>query len=170
MLHPFRFDTAQSGEASIPSPIRHHPNPSANPIRRLLYSYLKYWSGEGGRRRRSFPLLPFQPFDPPPPQPTALPLLSRGSHLLLEPSPYASLLLPFAKRRGKKKEPGKRKERKEGMSWLERGESFRGRWFLPSLSLSRARSNRVSTRWCSRIGFTVHLVYREERNCTSLSI
>lgn len=160
-----------------PSPEKHpFPPPFATtPTLRQPHSPFTLFLSEILERRR----WPTKALFPPAPFPTLRPTPSSTdrsppSFSRKPPPPRAvPLCLPFASFRQterKKKEPGKRKERKEGMSWLERGESFRGRWFLPSLSLSRARSNRVSTRWCSRIGFTVHLVYREERNCTSLSI
>jgi len=68
-LFPFRFDTARSEKhqppCALPSvaihpvePLRCSSHPSGNPIRRLLYSYLKYWRGEGGRPSLFLPAFP----------------------------------------------------------------------------------------------------------------
>ena len=58
----------------------------------------------------------------------------------------------------KKKGAGEKKGKKGGDEPVAVGKSFRGRWFLPSLSLARVLIDSIS-RWCSRIGFKIHLVY-----------
>ena len=95
-------------------------HPSGNPIRRLLYSYLKYWSGEGGRQRSPSLFLPGlfttlghlqaavrSPFFVEPPRPDP------GGWWLL---PFFSFRLR-AWRNGEKSR--ERNERTVGMTWLE---------------------------------------------------
>lgn len=135
---PFALIRPSPGEHPFPPPFAITPTPPPTPF--AVY-FILIWNTTERRRwptkRRSFPpLLPSQPFDPPPPQPTALPPSSSKK----PPPPRAvPLCLPFASFREekRKKEPGKRKERKEGMSRLQWGSRFGGGGFY-LLFLSRA--------------------------------